>query len=215
MLEYLFLSYGSITAVDLERNFENMRKAWDPQQPVETLFKQIQDYVDYAEGGGITIGEAQKLSAAYTKVFATGIFHSACRRWNEKDALTKTWSNFKVHFATAYRQHKQMQGESAATSGYANAAVAHPDEDLAEAAIDAFANLASATAVDSSIVATLNEANARLVKQLEDSAQALKEVKALLKKERGSQNLRFRKLPNFERPSRFEHRPMVNQFESN
>jgi hypothetical protein len=39
MLEHLFLSYGSITAVDLERNFETMQKAWDPQQPVETLFK--------------------------------------------------------------------------------------------------------------------------------------------------------------------------------
>jgi hypothetical protein len=161
-----------------------MPKAWDPQQPVETLFKQIQDCVDYAEAGGITIGEAQKLSTAYTKVFATDIFHSVCRRWNEKDALTKTWSNFKVHVATAYRQHKQMQGESAATSGYANAAVAQPDEDLAEASIDAFANLASATAVDRAIVATLTEANSRLVKQLEESAQALKEVKALLKKER-------------------------------
>jgi hypothetical protein len=139
MLEHLFLSYGSITSVDLERNFETMRKAWDPHQPVETLFKHIQDCVDYAEAGGITIGEAQKLSTAYTNVFATGIFHSACRRWNEKDADTKTWNNFKVHFATAYRQHKQMQGESAATSGYANADVAQPDEDLAEAAIDAFA----------------------------------------------------------------------------
>jgi hypothetical protein len=160
-------------------------KGLGPQQPVETLFKQIQDCGDYMEAGGITIGEAQKLSTAYTKVYATGIFHIACRRWNEKDALTKTWSNFKVHFATAYLQHKQMQGESAATSGYANADVAQPDEDLAEAAIDAFANLASATAVDRSIVATLTEANNRLVKKLEESARALKEVKALLKKERG------------------------------
>jgi hypothetical protein len=33
-------------------------------------------------------------------------------------------------------------------------------------------------------VATLTEANARLVRQLEESVQALKEVKALLKKER-------------------------------
>jgi hypothetical protein len=32
--EHLFLSYYSITAVDLEHNFENMRKACDPQQPV-------------------------------------------------------------------------------------------------------------------------------------------------------------------------------------
>jgi hypothetical protein len=51
MIEHIFLSYGSITAVDLERNWENMRRAWDPQQPVETLLKQIQDFIDYAEAG--------------------------------------------------------------------------------------------------------------------------------------------------------------------
>jgi hypothetical protein len=34
MRYHLFLSYGSITAVDIEKSFENMRKAWDPQQPV-------------------------------------------------------------------------------------------------------------------------------------------------------------------------------------
>jgi predicted HAD superfamily Cof-like phosphohydrolase len=34
MLDHLFLSYGSITAVDIEQNFENMHKAWDPHQPV-------------------------------------------------------------------------------------------------------------------------------------------------------------------------------------
>jgi hypothetical protein len=39
MLGHLFLYYVSITAVDIKQNFENMRKSWDPQQPVETLFK--------------------------------------------------------------------------------------------------------------------------------------------------------------------------------
>jgi hypothetical protein len=38
-----------------------MRKAWDPQQPVETLFKHIQDCVDFAEAGGVAIRAAQKL----------------------------------------------------------------------------------------------------------------------------------------------------------
>jgi hypothetical protein len=47
MLDHLFDTYGNITAVDLEINFEHMRRAWDPQQPVETLFKQIQDCADY------------------------------------------------------------------------------------------------------------------------------------------------------------------------
>jgi hypothetical protein len=41
MLDNLFETYGNITAVDLEINFEHTRRAWDPQQPVETLFKQI------------------------------------------------------------------------------------------------------------------------------------------------------------------------------
>jgi hypothetical protein len=80
MLDHLFLSYGSITDFDLEHNWENMHKAWDPQQPVKSLFKQIQDCVDYAEaGGGVAISEVQKLQTAYAKIFATGIFHSACR----------------------------------------------------------------------------------------------------------------------------------------
>jgi hypothetical protein len=61
-----------------------------------------------------------------------------------------------------------MQGETAAASGYANAAVAQSsDDDIAGAAIDAFANLATATTVDRVIVDTLTDANYRLTKQLE------------------------------------------------
>jgi hypothetical protein len=52
MLDHLFKTYGNITAVDLEINFEHIRQAWDPKQPVESLFKQIQDCADYSEAGG-------------------------------------------------------------------------------------------------------------------------------------------------------------------
>jgi hypothetical protein len=59
MLDHLFETYDNITAVDLEINFENMRRACDPQQPVETLFKQIQDCTDYYEAGGVLIDHLQ------------------------------------------------------------------------------------------------------------------------------------------------------------
>jgi hypothetical protein len=124
MLDHLFLSYGSITAVDLYHNWENINKACDQQQPMESLFKKIQDCVDYAEAGGITISEAQNLQTDYDNIFATGIFHGACLRWNDRIPAEQTWNAFKTHFAMAYLQHKQMQGETAAPSGYANAAVA-------------------------------------------------------------------------------------------
>jgi hypothetical protein len=46
------------------------------------------------------------------------------------------------------------------------------------------ANLATATAAYRGVVATLTEANARLAKQLEDNSNELRELQALLKKER-------------------------------
>jgi hypothetical protein len=54
MLDHLFETYRNITAVDLEISFEHMRRAWDPQQTVESLLKQIQDCSDYSEAGGGT-----------------------------------------------------------------------------------------------------------------------------------------------------------------
>jgi hypothetical protein len=79
-----------------------------------------------------------------------------------------------------------MQGGSAATSGYhsSNAAVGKTEDQMYEATIGALANLATATAADWGVVATLTEANARLAKQLEDNSNELRELKALIKKER-------------------------------
>jgi hypothetical protein len=110
MLDHLFETYGNITAVDLEINFEHMRRAWDPQHQVESLFKRIQDCADYSEAGGVLIGHPQHINVGYAKIIATGHFMSACRRWNEKVTVEKTWTHFKSHFAAAHRQHKQMQG---------------------------------------------------------------------------------------------------------
>jgi hypothetical protein len=186
MLDHLFETYGNITAVDLEINFEHMRRAWDPQQPIESLFKKIKDCADYTEAGGVLIGHLQQINVGYAKIFATGHFMSACRRWNEKHAIEETWTQFKSHFAAAHRQHKQMQGESTATAGYhsKNTAVSHNEDQMSEYTIGALTNLATATAAYRGVVAALTQANARLAKQLEDNSNELRELKALLKKER-------------------------------
>jgi hypothetical protein len=55
---------------------------------------------------------------------------------------------------------------------------------LAEATIGELANLATAAAADRGVLATLTEATARLVKQLEDHSKEFRELKALIKKER-------------------------------
>jgi hypothetical protein len=177
-LDLLFLTYGNTTAVDLLLN------AWDPQQPVDTLFKQIQDYADFSEAGGVLIGHPQQIDESYAKIFATCNFKSAC--WNEKDTADKMWAYFKVHFTAAHHWHKQIHGESAATSGYdaANAAGGQTEDQMEESTIGALANLETATSTDRRFIATLTEANSRLAKQLEDHSNELKGIKTFLKKER-------------------------------
>jgi hypothetical protein len=100
---------------------------------------------------------------------------SACRLWNERHAIEKSWTQFKSHFAAAHHQHKQMQGESAATDGYhsVNATVNQNEDQMAEANIGALSNLERAAAADLCLLAALIQATVRLVEQLEDNSSEL------------------------------------------
>jgi hypothetical protein len=93
---------------------------------------------------------------------------SACRWWNEKATVEKTWTHFKSHFAAAHRRHKQLQGESAATAGRhsANTAFAHNEAQMAEATIGALSIMVTTTAADRGVVAALTQENSRLAKKL-------------------------------------------------
>jgi hypothetical protein len=125
------------------------------QQPIKTLFKQIQDYVGFSETGGMTIGAAQQVGVAYTNVFSTGSFLITCHHWNYKEEVKNTWNNFKTHFSAPYCQHKQMQGESASTYRYhsANADLAQTEDEMDEATIGDLANLDTAREADHGVQA--------------------------------------------------------------
>jgi hypothetical protein len=72
-----------------------------------------------------------------------------------------------------------------AASGYIIASAAQPtNDDLAKAALDSFTNLATSTDLDRGIVSTSTDENYRLTKQLEETSQTLKEIRAFLKTER-------------------------------
>jgi hypothetical protein len=103
-----------------------------------------------------------------------------------KETADKTWDNFKAHFSAAHSHYKHMQGESTSNSGYhaANAAVGKTEDQMDEATIGSFAKLATSTATDRDVAVTLTEANSHLARQLEDHSNELKDIKALIKKER-------------------------------
>jgi phage shock protein A len=79
-----------------------------------------------------------------------------------------------------------MQGETNAHDGFhsARSAMTQNADQMAEATIGTFANMATTTASGRDVVAALTQANSRPVKQLEETTSELRELKALLNQER-------------------------------
>lgn len=48
LIEHPYSTYGNITPEDIIKNDELMKTAYNPSQPVEVLFNQIEDAVDLA-----------------------------------------------------------------------------------------------------------------------------------------------------------------------
>jgi hypothetical protein len=130
------------------------------QQPVETVFNQTQDCVEYAEARCITIGPAQKISVAYTKIFLTGsvrvLAADGMKKWPQTKPgpisrltllqLAVNTSKCKENLLPPLDIMLPMQPE--ATSGV-------------------LSNLTTSLLADLGVVATLTEANMHLARQLE------------------------------------------------
>jgi hypothetical protein len=100
--------------------------------------------------------------AAYHVHFSTGMFPDACCDWKSGPILKQTWATFKINFALAHKELRNLQVTSN-QAGYQQAANAAYDtaslEDIQQETVLAIANLATTTASDRSIVANLTATN--------------------------------------------------------
>jgi hypothetical protein len=176
-----------IVPTKLTQNYERLNAPYDPNQPIETLFQQIQDARAFAVAGGQPYGAAMIVNVAYTLVFNTGVFPDACRDWQSRAIAGKTWAQFKLDVATAHREFR-LTNQTAQQSGFhsENMIIEKGREEKMQGAIDAIAQLATATASDRGTVTTLTTTNAKLATQLEVAqaqiAQNKNEIAALKNK---------------------------------
>jgi hypothetical protein len=112
--------YAMIAPTELTQNYERLNTPYNPNQPIETLFQQIQDARAFALAGGQLYGAAMIVSVAYTLVFNTGLFPDACRAWQSRAIAAKTWAQFKIDFATAHRGFR-LTNQTAQQSGFHSA----------------------------------------------------------------------------------------------
>jgi hypothetical protein len=162
-----------IAPTELTQNYEHLNTPYDPNQPIETLFQQIQDARAFAVAGGQPYGAAMIVNVAYTIVFNTGLFPNACRAWQLRAIANKTWAQFKLDFATAHHEFC-LTNQTAHQLGFHSANVS---EETMQDTIDAFDQLATATASDRGTVATLTTTNAKLANQLEAAHSQIAQLK--------------------------------------
>jgi hypothetical protein len=166
LITHLLTYYAMVAPTELTHSYERLNTPCDPNQPIETLYQQIQDARAFAVAGGQPYGAAMIVNVAYTLVFNTGLFPDARRAWQSRAIAAKTWAQFKIKFATAHREFC-LANQTAQQSDFhiANMMIEQGRDDSMQETAEAIAQLATATASDRGTVATLTTTNAKLVKK--------------------------------------------------
>jgi hypothetical protein len=167
-----------IASTELTHNYERLNTPYDPNQPIEMLFQQIQDVRAFTVAGGQPYGNAMIVNVVFTLVFNTGLFPDACHTWQARATAEKTWPQLKVDFATVYREFR-LTNQTAHQSGFhsANMMIEHSHEGTLKCTTDDIAQLKMATTSDRGTMATLTATNAKLTSQLKVSQAYTKKLK--------------------------------------
>ena len=190
MIAHLYLHYAKISPSDLTLNDSAMKKPYDPNLPIENLFEQINDAVEYAAAGKTPYSNAQIETIAYQLVFNTGVFGLDCKEWRKKPPLDKTWANFIVFFTERHMDWREEQSQTIgrAYQGQANAVNYQQDT------VAAIACLATATASDRQALADLTATNLTLTTELASINAKL--ITALLKVTKLTEQIKGGKVKN-------------------
>jgi hypothetical protein len=117
LVQYIIHTYSRIDLTQLADCYTNMTRPYDLQDPIETLFTQIDDGVRYALAVGEPYGEAQYINIAFFLILATQSFHLACAEWQRRVPNMQIWPLFKAFFTEAHHENC-MISQTALRPGY-------------------------------------------------------------------------------------------------
>jgi hypothetical protein len=95
IIMHLKQTYGFINPTQLAENYNKMTATINFQDPIETLLKQIEDGVRYANAGAQPYMEAQYVNIAFLLILNTGAIPDACRDWQPCTPMNQTWAEFR------------------------------------------------------------------------------------------------------------------------
>jgi hypothetical protein len=100
---HLKQTYGFINHTQLAENYNKMMAPINFQDPIETLFKQTEDGVRYANAGMQPCTEVQYVNIAFLLILNTFAIPDAGREWQRRIPVNQTWADFRREFTRAQR----------------------------------------------------------------------------------------------------------------
>jgi hypothetical protein len=117
ILVHLKSTYGFIKPTKLADNENKITASINFQDPIETLFKQIEDGVKYDNSGMQPYTEAHYVNIAFMLILNTGASHKACREWQRRTPVNQTWADFRREFAR-FQREQCIISNTASGAGY-------------------------------------------------------------------------------------------------
>ena len=104
IFHYLFETYGDVSPQELKALTSQVEALhFPPNEPVDTVFTEIDDLATIAELARAPISDQQKINMAYLILQNAQVYNNALTKWNQFDYAQHTWENFKVHFRDAQK----------------------------------------------------------------------------------------------------------------
>ena len=99
---HLFTNYGDISPTELRTLTDQVQNMpFHPQEPVDTIFTEIDDLATIAEMAEASLTQPQKINMAFLLFQKTQAFNRGLTSWISRPAKEQTWDNFKQHFQQA------------------------------------------------------------------------------------------------------------------
>ena len=119
VLEYLFQTYGKVDPNTFSAKESEIKAiTYDINSPIDNIFEQIEDLVDYSGHAGVPMTPEQSINIGYVIMWRTGALVDNLKEWNRKTTADKTWDNFKTHFCVAITNHRKLKGPTVHNSIY-------------------------------------------------------------------------------------------------
>jgi hypothetical protein len=122
LLDHLYAAFADISSTALLDKDTRLKASYNANLPIETMFDQVENAVEFDAAGNSPYTPVQVVNAAFQLFFQIGLFADNCKSWKRKDAGDKTWPAFKTFFFEAHKEWRQSQQATTAGTGYSSSA---------------------------------------------------------------------------------------------